>query len=95
MDTKQDEYPKIIKAREIVNSIFGTDLFSLPGGRVKYDAVVMSDGGNAIYLSRMTPTKESSATNWQFKVTTRWIPWDADIIQHYAIDTGITGDEAE
>ena len=73
------KYPRRVPAVDCVNSYFSPGLYSLPGGRVKYDSVVMTDGGSALYLSR-------AETTHGLHIVRRWIPWDTEIIQHYATD---------
>lgn len=57
-----------------MNSIFGPELFALPGGRVRYDSVYMVDGGRAIYLARL---------HSDLSAVFRWIPWETEVIQFY------------
>lgn len=67
-----DKYPKLVKPADVVNSIFGSGLFMLPGGRALYDEVFMVDGGTAVYLVRINP---------DLTITRRWIDWDTPILQ--------------
>lgn len=69
-----NEFPRRIAAVDVVNGIFGPDLFSLPGGRARYDSVTMHDGGRALYLTRLNP---------DLTAVWRWIDWETQLIQHY------------
>lgn len=72
-----NEYPKRVKAKEVVNGSFAPGLFMLIGGRAKYDQVWMCDGGNAIYLVRV---------NGDLSTVRRWIGWDTELMQMFKGD---------
>lgn len=76
-----NEYPKRVKAVEVVNTDFGPNLYYLPGGRAGYDTVYMKDGGDALYLARL------EADNG-LHVVKRWIPWDTELIKMYDPEQG-------
>lgn len=76
------DYPQIVAAVDVVNSVMGPGLFSLPGGRAMYDEVWMADGGRALYLARIEPIG-TAGDGWQFRVVRRWIPWETMVVQHY------------
>jgi len=74
---KNGTYPKKVRACDVVNSNFAPGLFMLEGGQAKYDEVYKRDGGNAFYLTRI------DAVDKGLKVTKRWIPWNATVIQMF------------
>lgn len=76
-------YPKSVRPQDVVNSIFGDDLFMIEGGRATYDEVYMSDGGSAVCLVRVRPAgfRENGAPI--LSVTRRYITWDTPLIQLY------------
>jgi len=73
----ENEYPKKVKACDVVNGNFAPGLFMIEGGRAKYDEVTMADGGCAVYLARVESTENG------LKVTRRWIEWDTPILQMF------------
>ena len=62
---------KVVRAVDVVNSVFGPGIFKIPGGRATYDEVWMMDGGNAMYLCRLSN---------DLSITKRWIPWHQYLI---------------
>lgn len=72
-------YPKLVKPSDVVNDIFGDNLFRIKGGRAFYDEVWMADGVYGVYLARVTPTDEG------LRVTKRQISWDTELEQMYPI----------
>lgn len=69
-----NDFPRRVAAVDVVNGIFGPDLFSLPDGRARYDSVYMRDGGRALYLARLNP---------DLTAVRRWIDWETELIQHH------------
>ncbi len=72
--------PKEVKPADVVNSIFGTNLFKIKGGRAYYDSVYMVDGGTAVYLTRIDFLPDGL-----FKSVRRQISWETTLIQMYEI----------
>ena len=69
-----DEFPKVVKARDVAGGAFAPGQFMLQGGRAKYDQVWICDGGEALYLVRV---------NNDLSVVRRWIEWDTEILQMF------------
>ncbi len=82
------QYPKTVLPAEVVNGNFAPGLFRVKGGRALYDEVYMADGGRAVYLARVISTVDIQGGNLfsGLKAIRRWIPWDTQLEQIFALD---------
>lgn len=82
VDECNEQYPRTVSAKDVVNSIFSTGLFMLPGGRARYDEVYSRDGSHAIYLARIEVGQTIAD---RLHIVRRRIDWETKIIQLFEV----------